>query len=62
VAGLNWNGWRNSLEYAFKDGTEDFPVNDGIEPFKGIARFAQAGVAVLKVKQAGGRWAGSGDL
>jgi hypothetical protein len=48
-----------------KNGTKDFPVNDGIEPFKGIARFAQTGVAVLKVEQAGLHGtsvAGSGDL
>ena len=37
---------------AFRDGAKDFPVDDGIEPFKGIARFAQAGAAVLKVEQA----------
>ena len=36
-----------------QNGPEDFPVDDGIEPFKGIARFAQAGVAVFKVEQAG---------
>jgi hypothetical protein len=37
----------------------------GIEPFKGIARFAQAGVAVLKVKEArlyDGNVTGSEDL
>ncbi len=38
---------------SLKDGTENFPVDDGIKPFKGIARCAQAGVAVLKVEQAG---------
>lgn len=50
---------------ALKDGMEYLPVDDGIEPFKGIARFAQAGVAVLKVKEARlrhGSIAGSEDL
>ena len=35
---------------AEKNGTENLPVDGGIKPFKGIARFAQTGVAVLKVK------------
>ena len=35
-----------------KDGTEYLPVDDGIEPFQGGARFGKTGVAVLKVKQA----------
>jgi len=51
----------NSLQ----QGTEDFPVNDGIQPFQCVARFAQTGVALLKLKQAGlhGRSvAGLGDL
>jgi len=33
-----------------KDGAEYLPVDDGIEPFQRVARFAQAGVAVHKVE------------
>jgi hypothetical protein len=37
---------------ALKDGTKYLPVDDGIESLQWVARFAQAGVAVLKVKEA----------
>ena len=37
---------------AFKDGAKYLPVDDGVQSLQWVARFAQAGVAVLKVKEA----------
>ncbi len=34
-----------------KDGAKYLPVDDGVESLQWIARFAQAGVAVLKAKE-----------
>ncbi len=36
---------------ALKDGAKYLPVDDGVESLQWIARFAQAGVAVLKAKE-----------
>jgi hypothetical protein len=41
------------LVYALQDGGSKYlPVNDGLESLQWITRFAQAGIAVLKVKEA----------
>ena len=37
---------------AGENGTKHLPVNDGVEPLQRVACFREAGVAVLKVKQA----------
>jgi hypothetical protein len=38
--------------HALKDWAKYFPIDDGVESLQWITRFAQAGVSVLKVKEA----------